>query len=157
MPVRSSLFVNVRRSHLAATLVLGATGCALLSGCVGNPFADAKVDPRSPIAAEVAGSVRHDAAYPTFHGIPPLPKDVRPHKQYGVQAAAIENDAAELKAATADSTWTLNGTDTFAAQARADAGPELPPVQPSDTAAFAKDQKARATPPPPVKSGPRGG
>jgi hypothetical protein len=151
MPVRSSLFVNVRHRHLAAKLAAGAAGCALLAGCVGNPFADAKVDPRSPIAAEVASSVRPNAPYPTFRAIPPIPKDVRPHKQYGLQAATIEKDAARLAADTAANTWTLNGTDTFAAEARTDAGPELPPVQPSDTAAFAKDQKARATPPPPVR------
>ena len=151
MPVRSSLFVNLRHPRLAAKLAAGAAGCVLLAGCVGNPFADAKVDPRSPIAAEVASSVRPNAPYPTFRAIPPIPKDIRPRKQYGLQAAAIEKDAARLAADTAPNTWTLSGTDSFAATARADAGPELPPVQPSDTAAFAKDQKARATPPPPVR------
>jgi hypothetical protein len=149
MHSRSSLFVNVRRTRLAAKLVVGAAACALLSGCVGNPFEDAKVDPRSPIAAEVAKSVRADAAYPTFKSIPPAPKDVRPHRQYGQQAAQIEKEAKTLEAETADSTWTLNNSETFAATARADAGPELPPVEPGTTEAFARDQKARATPPPP--------
>ena len=36
-------------------------------------------------------------------------------------------------------------------KALADAGPVLPPVEPGDTEAFARDLKARATPPPPVK------
>lgn len=143
--------MNVRQSPLAAKLLVSAAACALLSACVGNPFEDAKVDPRSPIAAEVAKSVRADAAYPTFRGIPPVPKDVRPRKQYGLQAAQTELAAANLVAATADDTWTLNNTETFAAQARQDAGPELPPAQPADTAAFAKDLKARATPPPPPR------
>ncbi|MFI4965846.1 MAG: hypothetical protein ACHP9T_10810 [Caulobacterales bacterium] len=141
--------MNVRRSRLAAGVFVSLGACALLSGCVGNPFADAKVDPRSPIAAEVASSVRPDAPYPTFRGIPPLPKDVRPHRQYGVQAAAIEKQAADLAAETSDSTWTLRHTDAFAAQARSDAGPELSSDQLSDTEAFAKGAKARATPPPP--------
>jgi hypothetical protein len=65
-----------------------------------------------------------------------------------VQAAAIEKDRADLIAATADNTWTLTGTDTFASKARKDAGPVLPPAPPQDTAAFVKDQKARATAPP---------
>ena len=149
MHSRSSLFVNVRQTRLAAKLVAGAAACGLLSACVGNPFEDAKVDPRSPIAAEVAKSARADAAYPTFRSIPPVPKDLRPHRQYGQAAAQTEKEAAALAAATADSTWTLNNSETFAAKARADAGPELPPVQPGATEAFARDQKARATPPPP--------
>jgi len=151
MHVRSSLFVNVRRSRRAAKLLASAGACALLTACVANPFEDAKVDPRSPVAAEVAKSVRADASYPTFRGIPAFPKDVRPHRQYGQQAAAIEKDGATLVAATADDTWTLTQSETFAGAVRSAAGPELPPPQPADTAAFAKDLKARATPPPPPK------
>jgi hypothetical protein len=147
MTTRSSPFVNARRSALAA----GVAACALLSGCVANPFKDAIVDPRSPVAAEVAKSVRPDAPYPTFVNFPKAPVGVRPIKQYGVDAGHVEADAAKLVAATADSTWVLNGTEAFAAQARVDAGPVLPAAQPGDTEAFAKDLKARATPPPPVK------
>jgi len=151
MPVRSSPFVNVRQSHRAARLVASVAACALLSACVANPFEDAKVDPRSPIAAEVAKSVRADAAFPTFRGIPAFPKDVRPHRQYGQQAAVIEREGQVLVAATADSTWTLTQSETFAGAVRDAAGPVLPPAQPADTTAFAKDLKARATPPPPPK------
>jgi hypothetical protein len=149
MHTRSSLFVNLRPDRSAAKLAAGVAACALLAGCVGTPFEDAKVDPRSPIAAEVAKSVRADAAYPTFKSIPPLPKDVRPHRQYGQQAAQIEKEGKTLVAETADSTWTLNNSETFAAKARADAGPLLPPAEPGATEAFARDSKARATPPPP--------
>lgn len=151
MHVRSSLFVNVRRSLPVARLAAGAGACALLSACVANPWKDAEVDPRSPVAAEVAKSVRADASYPTFRGIPSVPKDVRPHKQYGQQAAQTEKAAAALVAATADNTWTLNNTEDFAQAARTAAGPLLPPADPSDTTAFAKEQKARATAPPPAK------
>ena len=149
MHIRSSLFVNDPRRHRAARLLAAVAACAVTSACVGNPFKDARVDPRSPIAAEVATSVHPDAAYPTFRSIPPIPKDVRPHRQYGVAAAQTEKQAADLKAATADNTWTLNDSEAFAAQGRADAGPELPAGQTADTEAFAKGQKARATPPPP--------
>lgn len=149
MRIRSSLFVNARQPRRAAALALTLTGCALLSGCIGNPFADARVDPRSPIAAEVPKSVRPNAPYPTFAAIPPTPRDVRPHKQYGLAAAQVEKEAADIVAATAPNTWTLDRTDTFATRARADAGPVPPPVQPGETEAFARDQKARATSPPP--------
>jgi hypothetical protein len=147
MTTRSSPFVNARRSGLAA----GVGACVLLSGCIANPFKDAIVDPRSPIAAEVTKSVNPNAPYPTFVNFPKTPAGVRPHKQYGVDAGVVEADGATLIAATADSTWTLSGTDAFAAQTRADAGPILAPPAPGDTEAFAKDLKARATPPPPVK------
>jgi hypothetical protein len=151
MEVRSSLFVNVRRRRLAAQGLASLGACALLGACVGNPFEDAKVDPRSPVTAEVASSVRPDAPYPTFAGIPPVPKDVRPHRQYGRAAAQIAQTGADLERATADDTWTLNNTETFAAEAQTAAGPALaPPVQ-ADTEAFARAQRKRATPPPPTK------
>ena len=155
MKTRSSPFVNACCSRtpargLLARACLGLGACGLLSACV-HPFSDAQVDPRSPVAAEVAKTVRPGAPYPTFVAFPKVPTDIRPHKQYGQAAAQVEADAAKLVAATADNTWTLNGTDEFAAKAQTDAGPPLPPVTPGDTEAFAKDQKARATPPPPVK------
>jgi hypothetical protein len=146
MTMRSSPFVNVRRAALAA----GVASCTLLSGCV-HFFTDAKVDPRSPVAAEVAKAVNPNAPYPTFIGFPKKPEGVKPPPQYGLAAGKVEADAATVIAASADSTWTLGGTEAFAAQTRADAGPALPPVVPGDTEAFANDQKARATPPPPVK------
>ena len=149
MHIRSSLFVNVPSRRAAAGLLAGAGACCLLSACVGNPFEDAKVDPRSPVAAEVATAVRPDAVYPTFAGIPPVPKDVRPHRQYGQSAAQIASAGTELEQATADDTWTLNNTDTFAAEARAGVGPEITPAQPADTEAFTKALRKRATPPPP--------
>lgn len=143
--------MNVRRCGGAAQLLVSVGACAMLSACVGNPFRDAKVDPRSPIAAEVARSVRSDAPYPTFASIPPVPKDVRPHKQYGQAADQVEKAKADLVRATADNTWTLNDSETFAQQARSAAGPELTPAEQADTEAFAKDLRKRATPPPPPK------
>jgi hypothetical protein len=102
MNARVSLFVKTRQSPTAAKLTVCVCVCALLSGCIGNPFEDAAVDPRSPIAKEVPKLVKADAAYPTFAAVPPVPKDVRPHKQYGVAAAQIDKAAADLERATAD-------------------------------------------------------
>jgi hypothetical protein len=150
MPIWSSPFVNARHSRTAACAVACLAAGGLLSACV-HPFRDAQVDPRSPIAAEVAKTVRPGAPFPTFVAFPKVPTDIRPHKQYGQAAAKVELDAATLIAATDPSSWTLTGTGDFASRALIDAGPELPPVTPGDTEAFAKDQKTRAIPPPPVK------
>ena len=142
MHVRSSLFVNPR-IIAAAKLAAGAAACGLLSGCLTAPFHDAKVDPRSPIAAEVPKQVRADAPYPTFAAFPKKPADIRPHAQYGKDARAVEAQGQALVKATADDTWTLTNPEDFADKARSDAGPALP-------AAPAADQKARAKTPPPV-------
>ena len=155
MRTRSSPFVNDEPRGLALRLAAAGGLCLLLGllpgGCVGNPFADAKVDPRSPVASEVARSVRADAAYPTFAAIPAVPKDLRPHRQYGVPAARIDAAAAELVRDTADDSWTLRNTEAFAAETRAAAGPDAVPGQAADTEAFAKELRRRATPPPSPK------
>jgi hypothetical protein len=139
--------VNVRRGLAAA----GVSLFGVLSGCVTAPFHDAKVDPRSPIAAEVAKTVNPDAPYPTFATFPAKPKDLRPARQYGRAAAAVESEAAKIIKATSEESWTLTDAEGFAAQARAEAGPAAPAAIPGDAEAFAKQQKARANPPSPVK------
>ena len=164
MNARTNPFVKARQSHTAAKLMVCAPArigarigacigaCALLSGCVGNPFEDAKVDPRSPIAKEIPRMVRADAAYPTFAAVPAVPKDVRPHKQYGIAAGESDQAAADLERATAENSWTLqHTTETFAADARATVGPDLPAATTADTEAFAAALRKRATPPPPAK------
>lgn len=153
MPLRSSPFVNVRPGLAAAgpvlCLVLGAG--LLLSGCIAAPFREAKVDPRSPVAPEVAKLAHRRAAYPTFAAFPAAPKGLRPVKQYGLDAAAVETSGDRLVRLTAEDTWTIKDTEAFTAQAQIDAGPALPPANPAETEAFAKDQKARAKTPSPVK------
>jgi hypothetical protein len=131
------------------TLISGLGACVVLSGCVTDPFHDAKVDPNSPVAGEVARVARIKTPYPTFAAIPATPKDVRPIRQYGQQAAAIESARADLERETAPETWSLNDTEGFAAKARAATGNEAPPKGSGDTAAFVDTQRKRATPPPP--------
>ena len=145
---RSSLFVTSRLGLIAAKATAGAGACLLLSSCVNGVFSDAQVDPRSPIAAEVAKTVRHGAPYPTFAAFPATPKDVRPLGQYGVAAQGIEAQAAALVKATGPETWTISDAEAFAAQARKDAGPVLPPGDPAATEAAARDLRARAKTPP---------
>jgi hypothetical protein len=130
-----------------STVLAGA--CLLVTGCTGVPFTDAKIDPASPVAADVAKMTRQDAKFPTFASIPAKPNDVRPVQQYGRDARSVLAAGDALVAATAPSTWTLQGTDAFADKARADAGPQLDPPKPGDAEAFARELRERASPPPP--------
>lgn len=124
-------------------------GCALLAGCIGNPFKDAKVDPASPVAADVTRMTRQEGKYPTFADIPAAPKDIRPARQYRESAEQVLAEGEALKAATAPDTWTLEGTEAFAEAARKDAAPPPPVSAAGQTEAFAREQRQRATPPPP--------
>jgi hypothetical protein len=132
-----------------ATALAVAAGSVLLSGCVGNPFAETKIDPASPVAGEVARMTRQGGKFPTFASIPKAPTDIRPVAQYGRDAQAVLAQGAALEQATAPGTWTLQGTDEFAERARKDAGPQIEPPKPGDAEAFARSLRERATPPPP--------
>jgi hypothetical protein len=135
-------------AHIAGALGVLATGM-LLGGCVGNPFKGAQVDPNSPVAADVARLQRQPTKFPSFASIPKAPTDVRPLAQYGRQAQAVTTAGQAVQTATADSTWTLQNSEAFAAAARRAAGPQLEPPTPGNAEAFAKEQRQRATPPPP--------
>jgi hypothetical protein len=124
-------------------------GCALLAGCIGNPFKDAKIDPNSPVAGDVARLTRSDGKYPTFAAIPNPPTDMRPVAQYGQSANDVLAAGQALVTATEPGTWTLQGTDAFAAKARRDVGPQIEPPAPGDAEEFARKLRERATPPPP--------
>lgn len=148
-PVR--LLQNVGSALPAAWIFAGVAVCSMLSGCIGNPFGSAQIDPRSPVAGEAAKALHSRGAFPKFADIPHRPSDVRPRAQYGAQAAQVEATRQTLEAATAPSTWTLTQTDSFEARAQQAAGPATPPGDPAMTAAFANALRKRATPPPPPK------
>lgn len=140
---------------MAARLTACAAMCVMTSACAGVGLSDTKIDPASPVAGDVGKMVKANAAFPKFSQIPPVPKDVRPPKAFGVAAAETVKVRDEIVAATEPNTWTLQGggeaTSAFAGQARAAAGPELAPTDPATTEAFAKELRKRATPPPPPK------
>lgn len=139
-----------RPSFLFAARSAALVGaCGIVAGCAGVPFTDAKIDPASPVAADVARMTRQPGKSPTFAGIPAPPKDLRPVAQYGRDARLVLAEGEKLVAATAPSTWTLQGTEAFAEKAREDAGPQLDPPTPGDAEAFARELRERATPPPP--------
>jgi len=150
MYARAHLF-SIRGARRALSLIAGAGACALVTGCVANPFDNAKVDPNSPVAAEVARVANANRPYPTFASIPAAPKDVRPPRQYGREANSLTAAGAELEAQTAPGTWSLTGTEDFAQRARTEAGNEPAPKESGATAAFANSGRKRATPPPPPK------
>lgn len=139
-------FRNARNA--AKLLAVGAAGL-VLTGCIGNPLVDAKVDPASPVAADVARLTRTNRDYPRFSEIPAPPTDLRPVGLYGREAEAVKAAGARLIAETAPETWTLGDTQAFADRARRDAGPELEPATDRDSDAFARELRERATPPPP--------
>jgi outer membrane murein-binding lipoprotein Lpp len=143
-------FMNAAKSTIAARLLGVASAAALLAGCA-SPVASAKVDPSSPIAADVAKLATADKDYPSFNEIPPTPTDVRPAAVYGQRARAVEAARADLDAATTPGTWTLGGTSGFASRAQAEAGPAIGASSSAATEAFAKSARKRATPPPPAK------
>ena len=143
--------MNVGESRSAARFLGVGAAAALLAGCMGDPIANAKIDPASPIAPEVAKIATADKDFPSFREIPPKPTDLRPVRIYGERARALEATRNNIEAATAPNTWTLQGTGAFASQARADAGPDLGAPANTDTEAFADSVRKRATPPPPTK------
>lgn len=127
---------------------LGLTACA-----PGNILATAPVDPRSPIAGDVAALAHQNKAFPTFASIPAEPKDVRPAKAWGQSAQQIEASGRKLERETADNTWTLTGTEAFAGAALKQAGPAIdgPESTTAATEAYVREMRKRATPPPPPK------
>ena len=142
--------MNALRQPLAILLRTGllAGACLSLGGCIGDPFKEAKVDPNSAVAADVARITSAKAAFPSFKDIPAASKDGRAIALYGQAAKQIEIAAANLEQATAPGTWTLQGTESFAAGARRDVGPDLPPVTPGATEEEVRKLRERATPPP---------
>jgi hypothetical protein len=137
-------------TFVTAARVAGAgIGCALLAGCIGNPFKDAKVDPASPVAGDVARLTRQPAKYPAFASIPKAPTDIRAPRQYRESAEKILAEGEALREATEPGTWTLQNTEAFAAAARKEAGPPPAADDAGQTDAFVREQRQRATPPPP--------
>ena len=151
MNAPARLFVNRPRSQMALRLFGCVAACALTAACVSDPGQNAKLDPNSPINAELAKVDRAPTVFPKFTDIPPVPTDVRAKPAYGVAARDTQLAAAAIERATAPDTWTLKDSDRYAGDARAVVGPDLAPADPAVTEAFAQAQRRRATPPPPPK------
>ncbi len=137
------------------TIAVSATACAAQSSL--NPFAFGKIDPSSPIAADVAAASRAPGPYPKFANVPPIPKDVRPLSAWrqSIAEAGAEKRQTQAEAAALSFSLEPGQADAFARVQR-DKIPasELTPPAPdasTQAEAFAAAARARATPPPPSK------
>ena len=107
--------------------------------------------PAPGLAPDIVAEAARPHRYPTFCSIPKMPPDVRSVAQWKAAVVDTRLAGAGVQKQTAPGTWTINdGTADFAATARgeAEAPPPMTPASESDTAAFAKALKERATPPP---------
>jgi hypothetical protein len=152
------VYVKRLAETIRAISPLGAAVAALsLGGCNtlvrNNYFLPGGVDQRSPVAAQVGAAQHKQGPMPRFTDIPPAPTDVRPlsawRQTVGQTLAAKQSTDAEL----GEHPFILEGTEAFAASARAKIPPEeaAPPTDATaDAEAFAASVRARAkTPPPP--------
>ena len=120
----------------------------LVGGCATSQVAVAP-EPAAAVAevSAIAGAAR---SYPRFSDIPTLPEDRRPLAVWGQAASEVLGSGSNLVRDTADETWTLRGTESFATGARQDSGPPAPLVSATAAAeSFAREVRKRATPPPP--------
>lgn len=152
MNARAGDLVKAGEKAKSLRLLLCLGAAATLGACASNPLADAPVDPTSPVAANVAAIANTRRPFPEFSSIPKRPTDERPVAAWASAAGEVQQTSAELARQTAPETWTLQNTETFAAQAQAAVRDE-PASQRAggDTEAFAREQRERATPPPPAR------
>lgn len=145
--------VKAREKAKSLRLVLCMGAAAALGACASNPLADnAPVDPASPIAPQVAAIAGAERPYPRFSEIPKTPTDERPVAAWASAAGEVRATGEELAQQTAPETWALQNTEAFAAQARAAVGDEAASERAGgDTETFAREQRERATPPPPAR------
>lgn len=137
-------------------LLLCAASALALGACVSvpvvEPYAGVAVDPNSPAAAEVAAAAAQPGPWPTFEGIPQMPSNLRTDEGWRMAVTATEEDRAELLRATGPSTFSLSGTEAFAASQRAridiDPGDIPTAADAAATEAWARRMRERATPPP---------
>jgi hypothetical protein len=126
-----------------------ASGFALAaSGALAAPTAR---DTQAPETTAAIAAARAQAPYPTLAAVPPKPTDVRSVKAWKASVLATLARRDEQTRMAAAEPWTLNDTEGWAEQQRASASPPPPITTPSseaDTEAFAAALRARATPPP---------
>ena len=139
----------LKRILPACLLALPAAGCVAFPD---PPVVSRAVDPTSPVAQTIlrADNAEVSPAFPRFSGIPAVPTDVRPPEAFNQAVAALQVTGAEMDRWRAANPPELTDTEAFAARARAEVGldpaalPRAP--TPEESAAFAREQAARAQP-----------
>jgi hypothetical protein len=130
-------------------LVLSAALAAPVACLAGQPCA--APSPASPaLPADLVAQATHANAYPSFCSIPPTPRDVRDAGAFKSAVVDTRLAGVRLQRQGAENTFSLSGTDDFAASAASQAAPPPPMTTPqdADTDAFIKEMRAKATPPP---------
>lgn len=136
---------------MRAAVVLAAG--MVLAGCAGS-LTPTAVDTRSPVAARVAREAGRPAAYPTFADIPATPRDVRTVAQYDEAVTAQRGQGTALNRWFVENPAMNTNMEGFVAEARAAVAPGGPPLteaEIAESARYAAEQRARATPPPPPR------
>ncbi len=136
-------------SMMAGLAVLLAASAGSLARAATAPCAA----PAPVLPPEMVAKARQATAWPTFCSIPPTPTDVRTAQGYKNAVVDVRLQGVRLVRRTAPDTFSLEGTEDFAAQAMRQAQPPPPMATPNEapTAAFIAALKARATPPPPPR------
>jgi hypothetical protein len=139
--------MNVFRQVAPIASLLALSACASMTG---GPFKPAAIDLTSPAAPQMQALLDRPTEQPKFIDIPPLPTDVRAPEAFVAARSALEREGEQLALATAPNTWSLEGTERFAARAQAEAsdGPAPGEQDRRATDAFASELQRRATPPP---------
>jgi hypothetical protein len=133
------------------TSFLAVSGWALSIAAAGALVAGGAVlaDAPARVSATVANAPQH-SRYPTFKQVPPAPKDVRSVPAWRTAVVTVQKVGQQLAQQEAAQPWTLDGTDGWAARARAEATPPPPITTASDpaTEAMVAAMHARAKEPP---------
>ncbi|MGA0600492.1 hypothetical protein ACO2Q3_07270 [Caulobacter sp. KR2-114] len=140
---------------MTRSLCLGAVATLLALPAVAatacGPAQAASATPAPGLAPDIVAAAQRPQGFPSFCSIPKMPTDVRGVAEWKAAVLDIRQSGAALQRQTAPGTWSLDGsTSGFAAESRgeAEAPPPMTPATPDDTAAFARQLKDRATPPP---------
>jgi len=154
VPMPKLTIVLNGRSILCASLGLAALLGGFATG-KNNPFALGGVDPGSPVAPEVRAASASPGPYPRFVAIPAMPKDVRTYQAWKEAVLDEMTLKHQTEAQAAAIPFTLNNSETWAANTRGRVSSQLSQQAPADerakAEAFAAEQAARATPPPAPK------
>lgn len=135
---------------------IAALACACgLGACVDvgkyNYFATTPVDPTSPVAAQVRAALAAPGPYPKFSEIPPAPMDVRPVSAWRQAAEGVIDQRKTADAEAAAYPFSLRDSEAWAAEQRAKIPADEQTAPSADASksseAYAKKERARATPP----------
>jgi outer membrane murein-binding lipoprotein Lpp len=137
-----------RRVLACAALAAAAS----LAGCVST---EAPVDTTSPAAPAVAEAPKALGAYPRWSQFPHGPQPVPPPSEIASNVGELQAAQADLLSSASKLEWTLSGTESFAAQVRAEINPAYatpaPTEEQGEAEAYARSLREKAAPPPAPK------